>query len=180
MAFADHIKVSVASEANIPIETVLTGSKDPDIRKKLQTRGTEEGRDKYGADIWVRALDNWIKLRELRGDHSDVILITDCRFPNEAQWIEDQKGLLIRIHAPDRNRHRLNIESSGKPKVYNSIANHISETALDDYKFTYVLNNMFDQVNVKLELETILSRGLAVPRTPLLLGDMLSPTPPGF
>ena len=158
MAFADHIKVSVASEEQFHIHTVLYGSKDPAIRKKLQIRGTEEGRDKYGADIWITTLSNWIKLRQLRGDVIDVVLITDCRFQNEAQWIEDQGGLLIRVVAPDRHNHALDRESRGDPAVRESIASHISETALDSYKFTYVLDNTIGNVNVAADLDKIVRR----------------------
>ncbi len=141
MAFADHIKINVASQDNIAIETVLQGSKKPEIRKKLQIQGTEEGRDKYGEDIWINTLENWIRLRTCRGDKLDIVLITDCRFPNEAAWIERNGGLLIRTSAPDRNSIALDKEAGSDLAVRAAIETHRSETALDDYHFTYTIDN---------------------------------------
>ena len=145
MAFADHIKINVASQDGVPIETVLSGSKKPEIRKKLQIQGTEEGRDKYGEDIWVKTLENWIKLRTCRGDHLDVVLITDCRFQNEALWIEQQGGLLIRTVAKDRHDIALDKEAGSDPVVRHSIETHRSETSLDAYRFKYTIDNSIGQ-----------------------------------
>jgi hypothetical protein len=162
MAFADHIKICVASEDGFPIDTVLTGSKDPAIRRKLQLRGTEEGRDRYGEDIWVTTLSNWISLRQIRGEKLDVVLITDCRFHNEGKWIEDQGGLLIRVSALDRHDLALDAESHGDPDVRRNIATHSSETALDTYKFMYTIDNTIGNKDVKCELEKIIYRFLNV------------------
>lgn len=160
MAFADHIKVSVASENNILMEAVLCGSKDPVIRKQLQIRGTEDGRDKYGPNIWVETLANWITLRQLRGDVLDVVLITDCRFPNEAKWIESQGGLLIRVVALDRHDEALDRESRGDINIRNSIAMHSSETALDDYKFANVVDNSIGATDVANNVVKIIRKFL--------------------
>lgn len=141
MAFADHIKINVASQQHLPLDILLHGQKTAEVRHALQSAGTEEGRDKHGPDIWVNTLDNWIKLRQLRGDDLEVVLVTDCRFPNEARWIEDNDGILIRIVAPDRNDATLLKEANGDEQVYTSIKTHISETALDNYTFRYVIDN---------------------------------------
>jgi len=142
MAFADQIKITVASrDSTVTLSQCLHGVKNAELRKKLQIVGTEEGRDKYGPDIWINTLENWIQLRRLRDGNPDVVLITDCRFPNEAKWIERNGGLLIRIIAPTRNELALSRESNGNSEVYNSIATHQSETALDEYHFEYIVNN---------------------------------------
>jgi len=141
MAFADHIKVNVASQDGLSIEQCLSGDKSLELRRKLQTAGTEEGRDRYGPDIWVKTLENWIKLRQTRDGYPDVVLITDCRFPNESQWIMDHQGLLIRVLAPERTRVRLLQESGSDPVKYNAIKHHASEIALDKWKFEYVVQN---------------------------------------
>lgn len=58
-------------------------------------------------------------------------VITDVRFPNEAEAIKEHNGITIRIN-------RGLVERTGKmiqgPE-------HISETALDDAKFDYVIEN---------------------------------------
>ena len=86
-------------------------------------------------------MENWIKLRYIRDNYPDVVVVTDCRFKNEASWVEKNNGLLIRVNAPVRTHKRLYEESLGNLKVYNNIANHRSETDLDDYKFIYTLDN---------------------------------------
>jgi hypothetical protein len=89
-------------------------------RKILQLLGTEAGREIIHPNIWVNSLfadyttdSNWI--------------ITDVRFPNEAQAIKDRGGIIIRIERPGGESH-----CGGA---------HASETALDDYDFDIVINN---------------------------------------
>lgn len=140
MAFADHVKINVASRCDIDIEKCLSGNKSPELRRMLQIEGTEHGRDKYGENIWVNTMENWVKLRSIR-DNIDVVLITDCRFPNEAKWIQSKGGLLIRVNAPKRNSLRLDYESGLDKVARNNIESHRSETALDDYNFTHIVDN---------------------------------------
>jgi len=52
-------------------------------------------------------------------------IITDCRFPNEAEAIKKRGGILVRIQ-----------RDGIKP-----INPHISETALDGFSFDYVIKN---------------------------------------
>lgn len=142
MAFADQIKINVASQnANVDLINCLQGNKSMELRRLLQIAGTEQGRDRYHPDIWIDTLENWIKLRVLRDGTPDVVLVTDCRFPNEADWIERNSGLLIRVNANSRNEIALRRESNGNEESYNAIKNHPSETSLDDYQFTYNINN---------------------------------------
>jgi hypothetical protein len=88
-------------------------------RKILQLLGTEAGREIIHPNIWVNALfadfedSNWI--------------ITDVRFPNEAQAIKDRGGIVIRVERPGGESH-----CGGA---------HASETALDTYNFDYVIDN---------------------------------------
>ena len=65
--------------------------------------------------------DIWIKLAlDINNVNTDVLIITDVRFKNEAKAIKDKGGILIRIES-DRS----------------SEDNHISEIDLDSY-------NIFD------------------------------------
>jgi hypothetical protein len=141
MAFADQIKVNVASRYNVELIHCLEGQKSAELRKMLQIAGTEDGRDLYGPDIWINTLENWINLRQIRGDKLEVVLVTDCRFQNEAEWVEQHNGLLIRVNAPNRNQQALSQEANGCQKTYDSISQHASETALDSYPFKYVIQN---------------------------------------
>lgn len=140
ICFADQIKINAATQNNISILEMF-GNKTPEMRKMLQITGTEEGRDKYGADVWINYVANWIKLWRMR-DLADVFIITDCRFKNEVAWIESQlNSKVIRITAPDRNMERLNKESKGDPELLKSISTHQSETDLDEHRFKHVINN---------------------------------------
>ena len=61
LAFADHLKVDVASKHSLPLKTMYD-EKTQETRMLLQRSGTELGRDVFGEYLWVNALGNWIKL----------------------------------------------------------------------------------------------------------------------
>ncbi|ATI18847.1 deoxynucleoside monophosphate kinase [Streptomyces phage Diane] len=95
----------------------------PEVRALLQRAGTEAGRRVLGADVWVDAL-----FRE----HADApaLVVTDVRFPNEAQAIADRGGVMIQIKRPGAGPAK---DRLGRV--------HESETALDDWSFDHVLHN---------------------------------------
>jgi hypothetical protein len=152
MALADHFKVDTVSKDNVEFDKVFV-KKDEQTRRLLQIRGTEEGRDKYGKDIWIRTIQTWIKLYHDRG--VERFIITDIRFPNEAEWVHQMGGITFRINAPERNEQALQQESECDPKKYHAISTHASETGLDSYQnFTYMINNDYgqeDQVTIQIE-----------------------------
>lgn len=86
------------------------------VREFLQKLGTDAIRDGLHKNTWTNAL--FADLGEY-----DKWIITDVRFPNEADEIRKRGGIIVRI-----NRN----EDTG---------NHPSETALDSYNFDYVINN---------------------------------------
>ena len=106
-------------------------------RLMLQLLGTEAGRQIIHPNIWVNALfadyyEGEVLAKasgfNLETDPSNWI-ITDVRFPNEAQVIKDRGGILIRIY---RNNDLLD---SSNPT-------HASEVALDNWKeWDYVIDN---------------------------------------
>ena len=62
----------------------------------LQNWGTEVFRQHFHSDIWIASLEN--KLRQTKDD----LVITDCRFSNEAEAIKRAGGMVIRIkRGPD-------------------------------------------------------------------------------
>lgn len=92
-----------------------------EIRGILQRTGTEAGRKVISDNIWVDAA--------LTGHPDDArIVVTDCRFPNEAQRIKDLGGIVVRVNRPG-------------VKAVNA---HPSESALDDWAFDYTLENNVD------------------------------------
>jgi hypothetical protein len=90
----------------------------PEVRTFLQKLGTDAGRNVLGEDVWVDAA---LKYMREGGDY----VIPDVRFPNEADAIRDEGGLVFRVQRPD----------------HGPANDHPSETALDDYDFDHFLFN---------------------------------------
>ncbi len=108
----------------------------PTYRQILQFIGTDLFRNQFNPEVWINAA--------LSANPTPNIIITDCRFPNEADAILERGGILIRLQ---RNINKLSPSS----------INHSSETALDDYtKFTHIINNTGSIKNLEKSLIRIL------------------------
>jgi len=80
-------------------------------------------------------------------------IITDMRFPNELKGVKDKEGITIRINGRllcrdiSGKKHSLTqeewniIKKSEESKGWNFTEEHESETALDNYKFDYTIDN---------------------------------------
>lgn len=100
-----------------------------EIRNQLQRLGTEAGRETLWDNIWVDAALTGVST-------SDNIVVTDVRYRNEADAIKKRGGLVVRV-----NR-------SGNGPATDAFGNvHKSETALDNYKFDYTVNNDFKVID---------------------------------
>ncbi len=77
--------------------------KDQEVRRFLQVLGTEAVREHLGKDAWIDALDK--RLNDDGRTRSDSIVITDVRFPNEAQFVRRNGGEVWRIHRIVRTEH---------------------------------------------------------------------------
>lgn len=138
ISFADQVKVNAMVKGNFSFEDVYV-NKTQESRKMLQIQGTEQGRDAFGQDIWIKYFDAWVKVHKSRG--IQVFLNGDTRFKNELFYIKENGGFLIKVVAPKRNEKRLLLESKGKIDVLNSIKSHSSECDLDDLS-----NSLFNLV----------------------------------
>ena len=97
-----------------------TDGKKEEFRLLLQWWGTEYRRKNFGADYWVRQVETWIE--ENVHEPNAIVVITDCRFPDEADFVLDIcDGYMIRVQRPD---------------LWPTLGadQHPSETALDDYE----------------------------------------------
>ena len=140
LAFADHNKVF--------------GEKDFETRRLLQLCGTEEGRNKYGFDIWVKTMHNWIKVLSSRG--VERFIISDVRFENEIEWIKSLVGIIIKIEAPERYKQRLINETNGDKEKMKEIMNHYSEINIDIIKnYDILIHNDFNNINNELKEQLI-------------------------
>jgi hypothetical protein len=78
-------------------------------RYMAQTLGTEWGREMIHPDIWVKlAQGRWA---HLNAGGKGRLVISDIRFDNEAKWLRDAGGILIKIQRPellkmDNDTHR--------------------------------------------------------------------------
>lgn len=89
-----------------------------EVRELLQRLGTEAGRQTLWDSIWVDAA--------LTGHSDDArLVVTDCRFPNEAEAIKAHGGQVWRVVR----------------KGVGPANSHPSETSLDDWKFDKKLMN---------------------------------------
>jgi hypothetical protein len=103
------------------------GEKDDKGRAILQYVGTDVVRKK-NPNYWVKFI---IDILTMFNTDWDYILIPDCRFPNEYELFKTS-GLdasLIRVNRP-------NFES----KLPKEQKEHISETALDNYPYDYLID----------------------------------------
>lgn len=66
----------------------------PEVRRVLQSLGTECVRDHLGPDSWVEAM----AARHAALGHFPIV-ITDVRFPNEAEYVK-RNGVLLRVYRP--------------------------------------------------------------------------------
>lgn len=81
----------------------------PEVRRLLQKFGTEAGRDIHGTDCWVNLLfkktwwdseDGSVPVVSNRENRRSGVVVTDCRFENEAEAIRRAGGLVISITRP--------------------------------------------------------------------------------
>ncbi|MFF9644763.1 deoxynucleotide monophosphate kinase family protein [Kitasatospora aureofaciens] len=92
----------------------------PEVRTLLQRLGTDAGRVTLGESVWV---DQMFRQRDWWGP----TVITDVRFPNEADAVKRHGGLVVQIVRPSQEL----IQDS----------NHVSEQALAGYSFDAVIVN---------------------------------------
>lgn len=121
------------------------------VREFLQRLGTEAMRDGLHKNVWVNALMSDYKIQKKEGGFQRVVksngipvdfeyeveypnwIISDTRFPNEAQAIKDAGGIIVRVNRPERR-----ITPGAGPQ---RIARHASEISLDDWDFDVVIEN---------------------------------------
>lgn len=103
------------------------------VRTFLQKLGTEAMRNGLHENTWANAF--WGDFKE-----DSHWIITDVRFPNEYESVKDRNGIMIKV-----------VRDIEIPKD-----EHESETALDSYRFDYVINNNKDINHLVSEVETLL------------------------
>jgi hypothetical protein len=78
------------------------------------------------ADFWIK-----IVARRIESEKPDLVLIPDLRYLNEAEWVTSNDGICIEI---------VRLRSNGKRYIADDRdPNHVSETSLDGYPFSYTV-----------------------------------------
>ena len=149
-SFADHLKWICVKLFNIPHECVwgtdeqknqhqshLLWENMPclEILNNPNKRGSMTAREFmqfFGTDVMRKMYEPiWVSscIKKIQQEQSELAIIADVRFPNEAKAIEEAGGTLIRLT-------RQTIED-----------NHSSEVALDDYPFTAYIDNQDNSID---------------------------------
>lgn len=147
VAFADPIR-NFLYEMNPPLSgPSLTSIVDdygwdvakanPEVRRLLQNAGIA-ARKVFGADFWIKQA-----LKTISPENK--VVITDVRFPNEAEMIRSLGGQVWRVIRPD----------------VEAVNDHISEHALSDYEFDFDIYNDSTLVNLAGDI-AILMEDLSV------------------
>lgn len=64
----------------------------PEVRRLLQRLGTEMGREVIDPNLWVAIVAG-------RSADTERVVITDLRFPNEAEWVRSiEGGVVVRVY----------------------------------------------------------------------------------
>lgn len=119
-AFADGVRVLCRKTDPILDRYVAErgweeAKRDPTTRQYLQSVGLA-CRDVFGPDVWVD-----LALKGLPA----LTVVTDVRFPNEADAIRERGGVIWRIIRPDTG----------------PVNGHVSETAMTDYRVDRIVRN---------------------------------------
>ncbi len=149
--WAGKLKVIASLLTNIPVEkfedqefkkTDLGPEWGMTVRDFLQKLGTDAVRDTLHTNAWVNAVMANYTPTQIQwsdgpiGGYKDGPMpnwiITDTRFPNEAEAIKKAGGIVIRINRPG----------------VQPINPHPSETSLDDWEFDAVINNDGDVADI--------------------------------
>jgi hypothetical protein len=133
-------------------------------RRLLQIVGTEALRNNVHDNVWVNALfadykgSGMLRGKGMVAEQPEIEypswIITDTRFPNEAEAVKSRGGIVIRV---ERNNSGCVSEN---PKTISQIQSfshqHPSETALDNYHFDYTVFNDGTMEELIIQVQTIL------------------------
>lgn len=120
------------------------------VRELLQKLGTDAIRSGLHQNAWVNALMADYRAEAFSGYVGDTRMdvpasswvITDCRFPNEANAVVSRGGVIVRITRPG----------------FGPVNNHPSETALDGWPFDFTLTNDGSLENFEAKIVYLLNQ----------------------
>lgn len=146
LAFADPLKTELADACGVSVDDI--NREKGRYRLGLQWWGTEfrRGQDK---EYWIKQLDLCLAKADREG--TDVAVVTDVRFLNEAALIKASGGQLVRVVRYG----------------FTSGDGHSSETEMGLIEVDYVLHNSGTLDALEQEVRVYLSAGAASASTNL-------------
>lgn len=125
-------------------ETFGEQPKSEEVREFYQTRGTEEGRDKHGDDVWIDIVE--MKMYYFKQHGFDRFVITDGRYPNEFDWVKSFGGKVYKVHGRGgaENQKAREHDSETKMDTYDKYDGYIDNSEEVQHRSPEVLNSMVD------------------------------------
>lgn len=113
------------------------------VRRFLQELGTDAIRNGLHHNTWVNAMmSDYKKSKNVDEEYTyPNWLVTDVRFPNEADAIREKGGIILRIERKQESK-----------------STHPSEVALDNYPFDYTIVNDGSLEDFETEIKRFLYR----------------------
>lgn len=119
----------------------------PEVRRLLQSYGTEAGRDIHGSDCWVKLFERELKKSFQSYIANTIIINDDLRFPEEFWPHAEYGGVTVKLFGPNRRSHTT------------EAAQHKSENRLPDDKFDYLIWNTGTLEDYRKHILTVLTTG---------------------
>lgn len=131
----------------------------PSNRAALQYWGTPVRREQ-DTNYWVKP-SVAASLQAVSLDSPKFVIVTDARFPNEADAIRDMGGVVVRLDV-SREEQLRRLYDRDRQLPSNEALEHVSETALDDYS-DFDLRVRTDRLSLPTVTELIVGyvRGMA-------------------
>jgi phosphomevalonate kinase len=145
VGFADALKQEVSEATGFRVEFIEEHKTE--FRSLLQVWGTDFRRHFSGTEYWIEQMDEVITSVNNKYKY---LFITDVRFENEAEFIKQRGGSVIRVER--------------RQQVYKTIQEatvdidvHVSETNMNDYSgYDYVINNNGSEKDLQKSVRSML------------------------
>lgn len=142
MSFASALREEIEEVLGVDIPELYKKPTHPDVRRLLQWWGTDFRRAE-DPDYWVKRAEEKARSAAAQGL---IPVFTDVRFPNEADMIVRNGGLIVRVSARKSvRRKRLGVLPMA----------HASETAMDDYPVKVKISSNVDDMIYQLQVSSI-------------------------
>lgn len=151
IAFADALKESVKHKFGLSDSDVYTQEGKKSLHpvwgltpgEILQKEGTEATRHIWGEDFWLR---RWRMSYDAHlGYELHDVIVPDCRFDNEAEYIRSLGGRIVRIVRPD------------SAPLEGRDPNHPSERGISDHLVDEVIVNDRSLKDLKVAIKNIVT-----------------------